>query len=501
MKQTNHKGHEAGFSLIEVLLSISIGALIILGAVRISQDWAERVRHREEASYLIAVNEAAKSYVATNFGAIVQDGFLETITDISEADNSMLANVGRSLSIPIENNGGGFHLKDGTIGLPANFSDTTPLGRTVTVYVRNLGFIGDQLTLQVITTTGVDDASTARPLTRLAATDIARSIGVEAGIFSTGAGCDGAISSVYGNWNLPGSTLNSASALMSGTSAYCPPANVTRGVSDYVVLQDRVTYASMVSGDYLYRVPIAGMPSANRMDTNLDMNQFNIDDVASITVDNMVVQGNVYVTGTGGAALYVDEALRVSGSGSHIRGTRTNTSVSGGSVRMNNLTAAGLNTDPDNGADWGRDHISLNAARMEVDEGMTIGGNLAVGGLLDTNDGTLSTPEMVTGNAVILTGGTISTGTLQVAQPSTVTTLNTGQATIGLLEADAALNATNVELITDMGFGGRAVIGGLSAQEVQMRQLDNCTATVVYDWETRQHVQTDAYDCKVGPTR
>lgn len=508
MNRINHIRSQSGFSLLEVLLSVGVGAIIVLGAARLAQDWAERIRHREEASYLMTVNEAAKSYVTTNFGSILQDGFLENLNNITQddvADNAAMVNVGRSILIPMENEGARFYLKDGTIGLAANFPGRSPLGRTPQVYVRHLGSIGGQLTLQIITATTVENQDRARPLTALAVNDIARAIGPEAGTFSSRNGCNGEIASVFGNWVLSASTISDSSRLMGSMAPYCPPSNEPRGVGDYVVLQDRITYASVASNDYLYRVPISGMPMANQMETNLDMNNHGVVNVSSLSVDNMLVDGNAYIAGAGGTAMFVDEAMRVSGPGSRIAGTSNNLTASGGTLRTENLAISALNPDArlDEDLGLGPEHLALNAPRMEVDRNLNIFGNLAVGNTLDISAGTLTTPQAVGIATVIKPEGTITSRSFQVAAPTTVNSISAGQLTTGVLDVGGQLTASDFEVTDAIRFGGNASVGGaLSVQEMQMRRLDGCTATVIYDWTQRRYVRTgNAYDCEQGPQR
>lgn len=506
MKFMHHGKQESGFSLVEVLLSVGVGALIVLGAARIAQDWAERTRHREEANYLMTVNQAAKSYVATNFGAILQDGFLEDLTALTRddaTDNALLVNIGRSIMIPMDSNGGTFYLKDGTIGLAANFPSQSPLGRTPQIYVRHLGSIGNQLTLQILTVTTVDDAVRARPLPRISINDIATAVGPEAGVFSTAGGCSGDINAIFGNWTMSGSLLNSGSRLMSGTPAYCPPSNEARGVGDYVVLQDRVTYSSVASSDYLYRVPISGMPEANQMATNLDMNDFDMVNVSSLAVDNLAVEGDAYVAGAGGSALLVDEAMRVSGDGSRIIGNTGGAGAWGGTVRASDLTVSSLNGDAAVTPTEGPSYLSLNTDIIEVDRNMVVYGNLAVERQLNLNGGTLTTPEAVSNASVIKPEGSVESGLLQVAGPTTLNRLQAATVTSGVLDVGNNLNATNFDVVDAIRFGGNASVGGgADVQEIQIRQLTHCRASVIYDWTQRAYVRTGSiYDCAEEPPR
>lgn len=491
---------QAGISLLEVLLSVGIGAVIVLGAVRIAYDWAERVRHRDEASYLLSVSNAAQAYVSTNFGAIMQDGFHESLADNNSdgvIDNADLVNIGRAIMVPMDDEGTGFYLKDGTIGLRPNYPSITPSGRDVRVYVRNLGFIGKQRTLEILTVTSLTNARDGKPMPELDVRDIAQAIGPEGGIYKTTGSCQsGVLQSVYGSWEVGSDTISQASKLMPGVTPYCPARDVSRGVDTYVALQSRLTYESGVSRDYLYRVAIPGAPELNSMETNIDMNSHPVLNVASMSVDNLQVRGNALISGQdSGAALYVDEGLRVAGNESFIAGRRetdamgTSRIVGGGNIQANNLNAINLQAP---GA-------ALNADTMLVRQRMTVGGNLGVGEQLDVS-GTLSSGQVVAPYTAIRGGGSVTAQNFEVAQAATINNLTATNATATVLEIGGTMNATTLEAIGGMAFGSESSLqGGLTANQVQMRSLGACQATTRWDWQRRDFIDVSSYDCKVGP--
>lgn len=513
----NHIGRQEGFSLIETLLSIGIIALITMGAVKLTEEWAERIRHREEANYLIAVNETAKSYLSANFSAIMHDLFGENLNNIPihlddevYDPNSYLINIGKIIHIPIKNEGGNFYLKDGTVGLPENFQEKSPLGHIASVYVRNLGFIGNQLTLQVFLVTSVDNAESARPFTAMAANDVARAIGPSAGIFPTQNGCASDVISAYGSWSFSGSILNNESYLMTGTPPYCPPYNESRGIGNYIIIQDRISYSSVASRQYLYRTPIAGIPEANRMETNLDMNNHEIDNVGGLSVDNLIVDGAARLAGAGGTAIYVDQSLRVAGSESRISGTNLNSAVFGGSIRANNITVDSLNYDDLEGClsegcpvSEPRTQVSLNADAIETSGGMTVEGNLAVRDVISVPNGKFSAVRSASANTFIEDGGYMSAEELQVVGLAQAQTLKSNTLISGILDFSGRLNANNLEVTDSFYFGGNSRVSGqLSAREMQINHLASCRASVIFNWESRRYERTGStYDCVKGPPR
>ncbi len=481
----------AGMSLIEVLLSVGIGAIVILGATQIAQDWAERSRNREEASYLITVSKAAKSYVEANFGNIMIQGFGESM-DVT--DNAGMVALNRTLQIPVEREAGNsFYLKDGSVPLSGSFPDTTPSGKQVRVYVRNLGFIGDQRTVEIITATYVDNLRGVKPQSDFSVQDIAQAIGPEAGIFKTDGTCsDGSFEGLFGNWSLSNNTLNNSII----GAEYCPVIDREFGLASYVAIQGRATYKSAVTEDYLYRQEIPGAPDANRMQTNLDMNGNAVTNVANMSVDNLQVIGNVNIQGaTGSTSLFVDQGLRVLGDGSTVAGsmqiTDTPSPGSDPSVVVSTLQTG----DPD------ASDLAVSARHIDVDDALTVGGSMGSNSM--TSSGEMSASQIAAVRTIV--DGRIDTTNLQVGSNAVIGDLSTGYMTAVTLDAGNRVTTNTLDVMNDVQIGGQAVFnGGLTSRGILQANgsLSHCRTRLVhkYPWGPGDfQMMSDPYDCVAGP--
>ncbi len=498
---------QAGMSLLEVLLSVALGALIVMGAMQVAQDWAERSRNRDEAAYLMRVQSAAKAYVAMNFGKIMEDGFNENMGDTNEDgvfDNNDLINVNRSIRIPMRRGAGDFYLVGSTGGLPEEFPVTTPLGRNVDVYVRNTGFIGDQRMVAVFTVTTLDTTANKRPISEINVRDIAQSIGPEAGVYKTSSTCQaGVLESVYGGWTL-NNTAFSSGRMMNGSSAYCPPSG--EGFETYVALRDRVSYESGLTS-YLYRVAVPGAPQLNRMETNLDMNGYDVKSVATLHVDNLQVHGAARIRGVeSSAALFVDQNLRVSGNNSTVRGQSGVSAggspriLSGGNVIARNASVDTLNQH-------GAAAVTVNAPLVDVQRKLAVGDSIAVGQTMTVDD-TVKAEQVAATTAVIRQGGGAASqaspliSNLNVIAPAQFSRIDAGKLTASTLSVGDTLKVSN-DLITtgNLSFDSSSSLnGGLTASQFQLIRLNTCWATTKYR-PGGQKISSGRYNCKDGPNQ
>lgn len=474
---------ESGFSLVELLLSIGVLSLMVLGIMQVTHNWAQQRGNEQDAAYLIKVNVAAQSYAGTNFDAIMETGFGENIGDTNgddTLDNNDLINVGRAIQIPIEDDGGPFYLKDGTASISLDFPDTTPSGREAAVYIRNLGYIDEKITLEVFTVTD------GRAMDALRARSIARAIGPEGGLYTGAGGCGGSFEGVYGNWILPEDSL-SGSAMMSGNPDYCPDAGEA-GQNLYVALQGRVTGDGTISDEYLYRVSVPGRPELNRMETNIDLQGQAVINAGYMTADNVQVGGSMNATGDPAqTVLYVDQALRMAGSGHEFQDIRVVNDLPGGSA---DLSVTSLSA---NNATLTSANMSLSGG-LSVEQSMGITGNAVARTTLEAQDAFAS--------AIVANDSTpanpIETPILQVASDVAVDNFTSGLMTAEAFNAEGAIAASSIAVVNDMGVGGNATLsGGFSAEQFQSGILTRCQATVEhrYPYGDGDFYEVAPYDC------
>lgn len=535
----NYKKTSGGFSLVEVLLAVGLGALVILGATQLANEWAKRVFNRQEANYLLQTHRLAQAYVESKFGAIWvdRDGFNLELRDVNGDDKFTnedipVATLGRALMIPLSNAGGEkFFLKDGSLAMPDNYPEITPSGRAVRIYVRNIGVVGGKPTYEILTTTYVPPGTTdkLRPMDEIELLDIAQAIGPEAGTYIANTCGAEEIKSVYGSWSIDSALLNGAN-MMNAAGAYCPKFDADGGLPGYVGIHSRVSYQSSESLDYLYRVTIPDMPDANRMQTNLNMNGNDVLQVAAMTVDNLRVENgplNIYGA-PGSISLGVDQL--VSAESGYINARVTNSDPSrttcsfSGSGTSKVLAAGGdpckvsggvLTVTGGNGFSGKALSVnSLNAPEATINSGSgRVNNNATIG--TDSQQGTLGVRGDIVSNGTMTAGqlyaqnarfnGMATTTNLSVGNKpaSNISRVDTDKLTALRLDYSGTMTVKNdMGVVRDGSGGGAVMVGGnhtvegrLSAtsQAQILGNLTSCNgANFFYDYTGRRVNQSIA---------
>lgn len=320
------KSAEAGFTLLELLLSVGVTSLIVMGVYQIAEDSVLTTVNRNEATYYKKVHEAAVSYVKTNFDEI-------WVTGLGEVTDSTLPLVsnGDSYGIAVNNTGAPvppMYLKDPVKGtLPAAFPDVSPSGRQVRIFARDIGFIGGDRALEVYTIMYVANGSSPRPLLGKSLHEITQILGPKSGVLTLDspatAGIDESTSfaSKFGAWDLPVNDFIANAVPASNVSFVGYEANFNI-VGGYVALRDVVKFSDSLGLAYLYRIEVNDDPLFNTMETNLDMNGNLMNTIGTLTADHITANNlNLAVDTTGGnivptdaaGSFFVDEVFYVEG--------------------------------------------------------------------------------------------------------------------------------------------------------------------------------------------
>lgn len=470
MSEINTMKYQSGFSMVELLLSVGIISLLMLGITQFSRNMAQEEIKQREASYLLRVGEVARIYAEVNLTKIIEEGFGETYGDNNgngDIDNDDFASVNTVINIPFDGDADGLYLRDGSAGIGEDFPEISPSGKTVQIYVRHLGVVAGRVTLEVMTVT---DAS--RGYTLIEARDIARTIGPDAGIFRQADGCASDFEGVYGNWRIP------------NTTEYCPSSSEA-GMDVYVAMQSRVNGDSTLSDDYLYRVAIPGRPELNRMETNIDMSGQDVVNAANIVIDNANINSALVLRSAESAqspTLYINEGLRLAGNDSEIgeiivmgeRGAAADTV----NVSVNSLSIPATESTA---------HVTLSTNTMDVNGPVLIGGGLAVADRVTASD--LSIAEGGYAGQIGVNGSAQINGNLQVSGNvlsnggGSMSNVVASTATTESLTHSGSLATNDLIVLEDFKVDGDSVFrSGLYTPEMQSAGLSGCGATVEHHY-------------------
>ncbi|HCK33415.1 MAG TPA: hypothetical protein DHW10_07725, partial [Rhodospirillaceae bacterium] len=253
-----------GFTLIELLLVVGVIALLSLFITNVFETMAIRAANQRIAKQMLEVQQAAEYYVARNFDTILTalplagDVGEYTLTDIKNDDF-----------------------------LPATYNENNRFGQNITVFVRNLGnAFSEGDTLEVLTVS--EDPGVGNPvyIENMRLREIANAGGAKLG-YSSELISAGEIASSANRWQVNRADFEAAGYLIT------PDANE----GGYLASYGRVSIADIAGDEYLYKVQLDSVADANLMEANLDMNNYDIENVSALTVDRLEVSGNTVIEG------------------------------------------------------------------------------------------------------------------------------------------------------------------------------------------------------------
>lgn len=411
---------EDGFSLLEILLSVGAFGLIALGFVEMTQDYIEERQALSAANHMQEIHEAAYEYVLDNFDAIhtplgVGNAVVLDIDNDQESVDELIA--------------GGY--------LPQTYSSLNSYSRDVIVLFRNAGNenlgavppLSDRLEIILIT---AGDALDEQRVIKSA-----QELGGYAGLWSAidrDAGAGTTVNSLigtFGIWQVPAgpiqAALNAGGFTNNGGANFSAPAIGQAHLVTYRHINQNDSL-----GDYLYRVPVAGAPEANRMMVDIDMNNFNVDGV-----DNANINGDLLV--------------RNVASFQGVVGARGTTNVAGSLLSDGNASANA--TAPQGAAVYSTD-IANNANAQNVDMAAATGETVVNTATINT--GTLDATE--------LSGETVNVDTMTSATNSSFLATN-----IDVSNLIVSGNGANGRLETNTLDGG----GGTNVQVNQSVEVQS----------------------------
>lgn len=223
---------QRGFTLIEVLVAVTIMAFLIPSVMALLNLTSVKPKQRVAADQLSQVQTAAKEYIEANYATLQAS-----------------ATAAVSVAVPVATlQSGGY--------LPATFQATNPWNQTYTVYVTEP--VADNLQGLVITSGGQGHTAGQPAFGNRIIPETAAMAGAVGGYFPTGdipGQAAGVVQGAYGGWQFA----------LAGTDIPSPGAGHLAALA----------YFSAASGsstdDFLHRVDVAGKPELNTMTTTLHM--------------------------------------------------------------------------------------------------------------------------------------------------------------------------------------------------------------------------------------
>lgn len=224
-----------GFTLLETLLAIGLGALMIASAAYALSQRANDIRDKAMAEHLQIAQDAAGTFAKNNY-VDLKDNAPQRFT---------MASINEYL--------------------PPNFS-TSPYGHTYELVTRPIIRAGVREGFEMLLVAG----NPTREIEPKRVPAISGLAGAKTGYIRTNPlGGGEQIIGAFGGWqrNLSDFTMVSVADPQFAVS---------------IMLND-----TSVTADYLYRNEIPGQPQLNRMNTDIDMNNNDINNVANLNADNI----------------------------------------------------------------------------------------------------------------------------------------------------------------------------------------------------------------------
>lgn len=253
---------QRGFTLLEVLMAVSIGSLVLSSGASFMLDRVNDIKDQTTAQYQVRVATAAERYIRDNLATIA---------------GGLAINGGpTAISVPTIRAAG--YLSSGVV-------DINPYRQTPCVLVRRLNNNATgQPRLEALVVT---EGGTAIPEKRIPF--IAAMGGAVGGYVPPTAPTTA--QGAYGIWSQTLTTFN---------TTRCSGSFVSANRLAFALYFDGTTSAGGVNpDDVLYRVTVAGRPDLNRMNVALDMGGYNINSAGTITATGSVnAGGNVAAGGS-----------------------------------------------------------------------------------------------------------------------------------------------------------------------------------------------------------
>jgi prepilin-type N-terminal cleavage/methylation domain-containing protein len=277
---SNTRDTEKGFTLLEMLLTVTVLGSALLLVSNILQQSARGAFYKSNAGYMDSIMDVALDYVddVTNFNIIYSQIDAAPVT-VMEVPIYATAGVVNPLGFALESGAATLQPHPGISG--SGVSDTSPFKQNVTVLYRNITAVPTEPAIEVV-------VALLGPIPERDLREAAQALGAGGAYISTidiggclPAGCAATVQDAFGGNNNVQTNVYAGTRLLAALGA-TPPSAANGG---YLLYRRTVTL-NEIAGDYLYRTPQLANPQLNRMETDLDLANNNI-----VGVDNMAVSG------------------------------------------------------------------------------------------------------------------------------------------------------------------------------------------------------------------
>lgn len=309
MKPAIAATREKGFTLLELLLSIGLLALLLAGMYQLFDSWMQRAINRSATSDMLRVQKATEDFVLANFDTFRANP-LNTFVEVDIND-----------------------LKTFNY-LPTGYQPRNSFKQSIRVFARNVRV--NKLTrtganavdangnpiyihsIEVLTVSD-DPASGVVRIPNERLLDTAQAGGPTMGVITQlvlgGTTFTGRATSLFSEWYVDLIGLSAA--------GYTASPNADGG---YLAAYGIVNAEGTEPNDaWLYRVDIDSRPELNRMETDLRMNGNELQAVGTLITDKLNVTGNAVMRGVAqgvaadtAQAMTVEQAMRIGGTESRI---------------------------------------------------------------------------------------------------------------------------------------------------------------------------------------
>lgn len=374
---------QSGFSLLEILLVIGVTSVMFLGIMQITTSWVNSEISSGAGQHMQRVTNTVQNYIEANW---------ENLTETTDAVNGGAAGWDE-LKTQLEEE-----------GLIVNNQLRSPLGVDLQISFTKSGGMSRAI---IFSTTPV-------PYTR--ANEAARQVGNSGGTLSFFPNANFAFGA-FGQWRIPVTQLYPATA-----GAF--PCTPNQGNSCLVAM---VGFSdATLCGTYLYRASIADCPDGNRMATDLNMNNRDINNSQNILAENLNVSdtatlGNTTVAGNtnlNGPAT-MNNGLNIAGGGMSVTGDANFSGnvqmAGGGNLRALTLDVNTIEAERIEATNLRAENVNVNGS-LAVDNTVTVNGDIRVNGAgSEIFAGAVNAGQFTAGSGEIQVGTMNVQNTMQIS--------------------------------------------------------------------------------------
>jgi hypothetical protein len=361
-----------GNTLIEVAIVLAIASAFLVYLTSLSADQTQMINAKNTADKMTEVTEGAKSYMTANYAALLP---------LAPLNGAIVIPAGRPTRTDAVPSGpSGLQSIQGAGFLPSSFVDTNRFRQRHALLVKKI----NARTLEAMVTTYCEDANCSEIPDRMLG-QITNIVGPQGGYVPetyVGTGDAGYVVGQAGGWRTLANTWGSGT-----TRPQAGTIQATMMFEDGSLLKD-----------YLYRNDI-GVPEANRMNTNIDLNSKAVNNIGKLSgLDDVKTGARTVVIGADDDKNSLRATIDVFAD----RDVKAANDITAGNNITAQQTVQGNNVVALNNVTAGNDLVAGNTLQVNNPNGLSnIAGDLDVKGkILDVKSNFLSLDTVVYGSDI-----------------------------------------------------------------------------------------------------